>query len=166
MTRRTLLIFTSLFGFPLGVNARVSLVSSKNKKTTEKTIQAVQEHLFPKGSSIPSAKEMHANTFLFETIGHKSYDKDIRVFVIEGAEELERREKGRFVTLSTKEKEKALREYEKTDYGSSWLSRIMTLTMEGMFCDPIYGSNVKEAGWEALQSFGGLPRPTKKYLEI
>ena len=166
MTRRTLLIFTSLFGVSSDVYATSSLVSSKNKRATEKTIQAVQEHLFPEGSSIPSAKEMYANTFLFETIGHKSYDKDIRVFVIEGAEELERREKGRFVTLSTKEKEKALREYEKTDYGSSWISRIMTLTMEGMFCDPIYGSNVKEAGWEALGSFGGQPRPSEKYLEI
>lgn len=166
MTRRTLLIFASLFGFSPYVYAKSNLISSGNKRAVEKTIQAVQEHLFPKGSSIPSAKEMYVSKFLFETIGHKSYDKDIRVFVIEGAEELERREKGKFVTLSTKEKEKVLRAYEKTNYGSSWLSRIMTLTMEGMFSDPIYGSNVKEAGWKAVQSFGGQPRPSNKYLEI
>jgi len=166
MTRRTLLLFTSLLGISSATDVASRPVPRKNKRAVEKTIEAVQEHLFPKGSSIPSAKEMYANTFLFETIGHKSYDKDIRVFVIEGAEELERREKGRFATLSTKEKEKALREYEETDYGSSWLSRIMTLTMEGIFCDPIYGSNVKEAGWEALGSFGGQPRPTSRYITL
>ncbi|MEA1879582.1 MAG: gluconate 2-dehydrogenase subunit 3 family protein, partial [Campylobacterota bacterium] len=132
----------------------------------EKTIMAVQEHLFPDNSKIPSAKMMHANTFLLETISHKSYDKDIRNFVVEGAKELELREKGHFVQLSKEEKERALREYEETNYGSSWLSRIMTLTMEGMFSDPIYGANKNEEGWESLGSFGGQPRPETRYLDV
>jgi hypothetical protein len=95
---------------------------------------------------------------------HKSFDKDIKVFVLEGAQELIAREKGRFPFLSKVEKEKALRAYEKTNYGSSWLSRIMTITMEGMFSDPIYGSNMKERGWKALNAYGGFPRPKTKYL--
>jgi hypothetical protein len=103
---------------------------------------------------------------LLETIIHSSYDKDIRQFVIEGAEELENREEGKFTALSEKEKERALRAYEETRYGSNWLSRIMTLTMEGMFSDPIYGSNVKEAGWKALGAYGGLPRPTTRYIKL
>jgi len=81
-------------------------------------------------------------------------------------EELESREEGKFIDLSEKEKERALRSYEETHYGSNWLSRIMTLTMEGMFSDPIYGSNVKEAGWKALGSYGGLPRPTTRYIKL
>ena len=103
---------------------------------------------------------------MLETISHPTYDKDIRVFVIEGAQELESREKGKFTTLSEKEKERALRDYEKTHYGSTWLSRLMILTMEGMFSDPIYGSNVKEAGWKALGAYGGVPRPTMRYIKL
>jgi len=64
------------------------------------------------------------------------------------------------------EKEKALRAYEKTNYGSSWLSRIMTLTMEGMFSDPIYGSNTKEAGWKSVGAYGGYPRAKIKYMGL
>ena len=40
----------------------------------------------------------------------------------------------------------------------------MTITMEGMFSDPIYGSNIKESGWKALGAYGGFPRPKTKYL--
>ncbi|WP_415406832.1 gluconate 2-dehydrogenase subunit 3 family protein [Sulfurovum sp. CS9] len=167
MKRRKFLILSSVLGLSsslLGKNN--SIVFSKSLKRVEKTIQSVQQHLFPEGSQIPSARSMNVTQFLLETITHPSYDKDIRLFVIEGAEELESREEGKFTAFSEKEKERALRAYEETHYGSNWLSRIMTLTMEGMFSDPIYGSNVKEAGWKALGSYGGLPRPTTRYIKL
>jgi len=167
MKRRKFLILSSILGLSsslLGGNK--SIVLGKSLKSVEKTIRSVQQHLFPEGSKIPSARSMNVTQFLLETITHPSYDKDIRAFVIEGAEELESREEGKFTVLSEKEKERALRAYEETSYGSNWLSRIMTLTMEGMFSDPIYGSNVKEAGWKALRSYGGLPRPATRYIKL
>lgn len=167
MKRRKFLILGSLFGLAsslMGKNETV--VFSKSLSNVEKTIHSVQEHLFPEGSKIPSARSMNVTQFVLETITHPSYDKDIRIFVIEGAEELESREKGKFTSLSNEEKERALRAYEETQYGSNWLSRIMTLTMEGMFSNPIYSSNVKEAGWKALDSYGGLPRPTTRYIKL
>jgi len=103
---------------------------------------------------------------LYETIAHESYDRDIRVFVLEGAEELNSRTKGKFLKMTHLKREKALRDYEETEYGSNWLSRIMILTMEGMFSDSIYGSNIQEVGWKALASFGGQPRPKKRYLDV
>ncbi len=132
----------------------------------ESVIAAVQEHMFPQGSKLPSAKEMNVTAFLIETVVHKTFDKDIRAFVIEGAKELQNREKGRFATLSREEKERALRAYEESSYGSSWLARIMTLTMEGMFGDPIYGGNTEERGWKALKTQGGRPRPTSRYIAL
>ncbi|CAA6813974.1 MAG: Unknown protein [uncultured Sulfurovum sp.] len=167
LTRRKILVFGSLMGLSswLQAKSRASIDRKVNTKV-KRTIAAVQEHLFPSNSKIPSAKMMHANTFLLETISHKSYDKDIRRFVLEGAKELEVREKGLFTTLSKEDKERALREYEETNYGSSWLSRIMTLTMEGIFSDPIYGSNKNEKGWQAIKSFGGQPRPNTRYLDV
>ena len=164
MQRRNFLILGSIFGLSSALKAKGADRFTQEFKEVEATIAAVQEHMFPEGSKLPSAKAMNATQFLFQTVAHKTYDRDIRAFVIEGAKELQSREKGKFTSMNTEEKERALRSYEKSGYGRNWLSRIMTLTMEGMFGDPIYGSNVKESGWRALQSFGGQPRPQNWYL--
>ncbi len=166
MKRRNFLILGSILGISPYIKAKELSVFSKSFKKVEPIISAVQEHMFPAGSKIPAAVSMNVTQFLFETITHKSYDKDIRVFVLEGAEELMKREKGQFISLSSKEKEQALRSYEKTNYGRNWLSRMMSITMEGLFSDPIYGSNIKESGWKALGSYGGLPRPTSRYITL
>lgn len=166
MKRRKFLILGSIVGFSPYLPAKEISTFEKAFKKLEPTLRAVQEHLFPEGGKLPSAKSMKVTQFLFETMMHKSFDKDIKAFVLEGAKELEKREKGRFVSMTQKDKEIALRTYEETNYGSSWLSRMMTLTMEGLFCDPIYGSNVKEAGWQALSSYGGFPRPKTRYIEL
>ena len=164
--RRQFLMLSVLFGISPYLNAKELNDFEKSFKKVEFTIASVQAHLFPKGSKFPSAEEMNTIQFLFDTVVHKSFDKDIRAFIIEGAKEFMSREKGHFLTMSTEEKEKALREYEVTNYGSSWLKKIMTITMEGMFSDPIYGSNVKEAGWKTLNSYGGQPRPSTRYLNV
>ena len=163
--RRQFLILGSIVGLSPYLQAKETTAFKKKFQQVKPTIEAVQRHMFPKGSKLPSAMTINATQFLFETVAHKSFDRDIRAFVIEGAKELEIREKRRFVTLTKKEKEIALRAYEETNYGSSWLSRMMTLTMEGMFSDPIYGANVNEAGWKAVNTFGGFPRPKTKYME-
>jgi hypothetical protein len=166
MKRRKFLILGSVLGLSPYMKANEISDFEKTFKKVEPTLSAVQEHLFPEGSKLPPAKFMNATQFLFETMMHKSFDKDIKAFVIDGAKELDTREKGRFTFMTEQEKEKALRAYEETNYGRNWLSRIMTLTMEGLFSDPIYGSNIKEAGWEALGAYGGLPRPTTRYIEL
>jgi len=166
MKRRNFLILGSLVGLSPYAESKTVLLHKKTIKEVEKTIQAVQEHLFPIKNKIPSAQAMNATQYLFEAIAHESYDKDIRAFVIEGAKELELREKNQFISFSYQKKEEALRSYEKTNYGSNWIGRIMTLTMEGMFGDPIYGSNIKESGWKALHSYGGQPRPKTRYIAL
>jgi hypothetical protein len=166
MKRRNFLILGSVLGLSPYIQAKELSTFDRSFKKVESAISAVQEHMFPKGSKIPSAASMNVTQFLFETIRHKSYDKDIRAFVLEGAEELMKRENGQFTSMNAKDKEQALRAYEETNYGSNWLSRIMTITMEGLFSDPIYGSNIKESGWKALGSYGGMPRPMSRYIEL
>jgi len=166
MIRRKFLQFSSVLGLSPYIQAREISTFEKEFKAVELTIFTVQQHMFPEGSKLPSAASMHVTQFVFETITHKNYDRDIKVFILEGAKELEKREKGQFVSMTEEERENALRAYEKTSYGSNWLSRILTLTMEGLFSDPIYGSNVKEAGWKALGAYGGFPRPKTRYMGI
>lgn len=166
MTRRGFLSTTAAVGLSVTVNAEISDYERKEIETRLPVISAVQEHMFPAQSKLPSAKEMKVSAFLVDTIFHPSYDKDIRDFVINGAKELDRRTEGKFTQMGSVEREEALRAYEETTYGSNWLSRIMTLSMEALFSDPIYGSNIKEAGWKAVDSYGGVPRPKQRYIEL
>lgn len=166
LKRRKFLVLSSLLGLSPYIKAKDLNLFEKDFQKIVPTIKAVQEHMFPTDSKIPSAASMNVTQFLFETVKHKSYDKDIRAFVIEGAQELDARENGRFISMSHRDKENALRAYEETNYGSNWLGRILTLTMEGMFSDPVYGSNIKEAGWKALRTYGGQPRPKTRYIEL
>jgi hypothetical protein len=166
MQRRKFLVLSSLLSVSPYIEAKQFTAFEKEFKEVEAIIFAVQKHMFPNKNKLPSAKRMKVNDFLLDTMLHKSFDKDIRVFVLEGAQTFDKREKGLFLSMTTVEKEKSLRAYENTSYGSAWLSRIMTLTMEGLFSDPIYGANIKEAGWKSLESYGGVPKPTKKYLGL
>ena len=163
--RRNFLLYSTLLGISFSQHSKALSRFEKSFKEVESTLLAVQNHLFPKGSNFPSAQEMKSIEFLLHTMSHKSYDKDIRIFVIEGAEELFSRTKGRFIKMSDAQKERALRKYEETDYGSNWLSRIMTLTLEGMLSDSLYGSNIHESSWKILHSYGGYPRPKARYLD-
>jgi len=104
MQRRNFLILGSLLGLSPYIEAKESSTFAKDFEKVKPVIQAVQEHMFPEGSRIPSAKEMNTIQFLFETVDHKSYDKDIRAFVLGGAEELMEREKGKFVTMQKRKK--------------------------------------------------------------
>lgn len=166
MKRRNFLQFSSILALSPCVHAKGVSTFEKEFKAIEATLAAVQQHMFPEGSKLPSASAMHVTQFVFETIMHESYDRDIKAFVLGGAKELHKREKGQFVSMTAQEKEKVLRAYEETNYGSNWLARIMTLTMEGMFCDPVYGSNVNEKGWKALGANGGFPRPKTRYMDV
>ncbi len=164
MQRRHFLIFSSLLGLANGLKAETQTPFERSFQKVKPTIAMVQAHMFPKGSRLPSAEERDTILFLFETVAHKSYDRDIRAFVIAGAVELENRLSAPFATLTFQEKEKALRAFEETAYGSNWLSRIMTLTMEGLFSAPVYGPNQNETGWKALKAYGGSPRPKTRYI--
>jgi len=164
--RRQFLIFSSLVGLSSYIEAKNKTTFQKDFEKIKPLISEVQEHMFPENSKLPSAKKMHAITFLYETIIHKSYDKDMRIFILKGAEKLNKRTKGKFLTMTISNKEQALRDYEETKYGSSWLSYLMVLTMEGMLSDPIYGSNIQQTGWKSLKTSGGEPRPLKKYLDV
>ncbi len=164
MRRRHFLILGSLTGISPYLKAEALSPQHIAFKKVKKTIDAVQAHMFPQGGKLPSAEDMQTIMFVEDTLFHPTYDRDIRAFVIEGAEELERRENGRFLSYNSAQKEKALRAYEATNYGINWLSRIMILSLEALLSDPIYGSNKKESGWHVLETKGGEPRPTQRYI--
>jgi len=164
MKRRQFMVTSASLALSSALHAKHLTTFEKQFEPVRATIEAVQLHMFPTRSLFPSANKMKMTPFLYETIMHATYDKDIRLFVIEGAEELIARENGKFTQYSAKKKEKALRDFEETLYGKNWLGRIMTLSMEALFSDPIYGSNIKEEGWKSIDAYGGFPRAATRYL--
>jgi len=159
--------FLSICG--VGATSMLLATDSSSQRVIPKDlldiIQKVQQHMFPKDTQLPSADSFGATQFLIGTLSHHTFDRDIRKFVIKGAKKLQDRESGRFMTYNHIETEEALRSYEESSYGSSWLSCIMVLSLEALLSDPIYGGNKREAGWKALSTRGGDPRPTYRYIE-
>ena len=100
MKRRRFLILGSILGLTSCIQAKEISEFEKRFNEVAPTLLAVQEHLFPEGSKIPSAKSMNTIQFLFDTMMHESFDKDIKAFVLEGAQELVKREKGRFTSMT------------------------------------------------------------------
>jgi len=164
--RRQFLMFSSFLGLSLCVECSEKHSFVNDFEKVRPLILAVQEHMFPEDSKLPSANKMHSINFLHDTVAHKCYDKDIRKFVLDGARVLDKRAKGEFLNMTFLEKEKILREYEEIEYGNNWLRHIMILTLEGMLADPIYGSNIKKLGWKTLLVSGGKPEPKRRYLDV
>jgi hypothetical protein len=164
--RRNFLHFSSLCGVSSLLSAEKPDSFRQDFQKVSLLIAAVQEHMFPEKSLLPSAKKMHAAQFLFDTMADKTFNPEIRQLIIKGAARFEHYTEGKFTLLTAGEKEYALRSYEMSEEGKRWLSQMMVLTLEGLFGDPIYGSNIDESGWQALHVEGGMPRPKTRYIGI
>ncbi len=130
MTRRGFLGVSAAIGLSVSIDAKTLDRKRQEMDRILPVIAAVQEHMFPEGSKLPSAEKMKTISFLVDTVFHPSYDKDIRAFVINGANELDKRTKSKFIQMDSSEKERALRAYEETAYGSNWLARISYIWLE------------------------------------
>jgi hypothetical protein len=164
--RRFFLWLGAILPLASSLNAKEPIPWHKEFEQLQPLIEAVQQHLFPSNGTLPSAKEMKSGAFLFDTMAHSSFDRDIRAFVLEGAKEFETQTKGSFIAMSHDAKEEALRAYEKRRDGKAWISRLMIITIEGLLGDPIYGSNIDQKGWKALGVTPNLPQPKERYLGV
>jgi gluconate 2-dehydrogenase gamma chain len=134
-----------------------------------RTLEAVQEHLWPSAADAPSAASIGATSYLYRTMRHSSFDFEIRDFIFLGAgwadDEAVNVYGKSFAALGTEERERVCRillnEYVR---GEAWLSTLLTYTLEALLSDPIYGANRDEAGWKWLHHVPGSPRPRKRFV--
>lgn len=125
-------------------------------------IQEVQNILFPKTSKMPSAKMFGSVNYLKENVHHESFDKNDAEFIIQGSIDFFKT----FPEFLDSNKDKKLlfvKEASETEYGNSWLSKLVYYGIEAMLSDPIYGGNKFQSAWIALNHKPGIPRPKKKY---
>jgi len=164
ITRRVFIASTVLAGTAL------ALLPQEKKTPVKlelfKTLEAVQEVLFPKGLKAPSASEFGATAYLANVSSHSSFVASDLTFLKRGAREL-MNEYPNFLSLSFKEQDEALREFvDDSTLGQNWVAFVLYFTLEGLLADPIYGGNRDESGWKWLGHHAGQPQPQKPFGEL
>ena len=150
MNRRNFIKLTSL--------TLTSLAFAKENQKEWSVIESVSTHL------LPISKEINFVRYLEFVSRDESFEDGDLDFLLRGAKEVVKR--GYKDSLSTNQKEKILREFEKSRFGESWLSTLLNYTLEAVFCDPIYGGNKNKKGWVKFNHHPGLPRPTKPFERL
>jgi len=130
-----------------------------------KTLDAVQEVLFPKGLDAPSARAFGATAYLANVSTHSSFLKSDLRFLKQGAQEL-MNEHNNFLTLSPKEQDETLRAFvDNNEIGGNWVSFVLYFTLEALLSSPVYGGNKNESGWKWLNHHAGVPQPVVPFAE-
>jgi len=133
-----------------------------------KLIQDVQEILFPKDNLGPGAKELKADKYLIWTLNDNRIDPWDNEQLIKGFRRLNSTSKEhhnkKFIQLSKKQQEDLIAQISISDWGQTWLSRMLTIIFEAMYANPNYGSNPEEIGWKWLNHKAGFPQPTKEQI--
>ena len=164
ITRRTFIASSILAGTALALMPQ-GCVQSKIKIDLFKTLEAVQQVLFPQGLDAPSAKEYGATAYLANVSTHSSFLASDLHFLKRGAQEL-MNEYPNFLTLSPKEQDETLRTFvDEHEIGQNWVSFVLYFSIEALLADPIYGGNRNESGWKWLKHNTGLPQPKVPFAQ-
>jgi len=163
MKRRVFIVASILAGTALALLPQEA--KTNIKIDLFKTLDAVQEVLFPKGLAAPSAREFGATSYLANVSTHSSFLKSDLNFLKRGAQEL-MNEHNNFLTLSPKEQDKTLRAFvDDNDMGQNWVSFVIYFTIEALLSSPVYGGNKNESGWKWLDHNAGVPQPVVPFAE-
>lgn len=157
---------TTLAVVPLGLSDELtretefSVFSEKQRKS----LLAVQQHLFPKGSDSPGALDINALPYLQFVITQSEFNADSRNFIVNRIQSLQEASMERydhyFAGLDFTQKEQLLRYLaDHTRWGRNWLSLLIYYILEALLADPVYGCNPQGIGWQWLEHQPGFPRP-------
>lgn len=133
------------------------------------TLAAMQEHLLPGGGERPSAASVNATAYLYMTMNHKSFDFEVRDFILLGTQWVDQEARSLYGLPFYRLEHDAcehickilLNEYGR---GEAWLSTVISYTLEALLGDPVYGCNTGGKGWKWLEHIPGEPRPSKRFV--
>lgn len=154
--------------FPWSAQAAPALSEARRWQV----LDAVQRHMFPSEPDAPGAVEIKALAYLKFIFARDPDKADDRRFILQGAGWLEdmaqRLAQASFLKLDETQRERVLREVEKSEAGGNWLSLVLLYLIESLLADPVYGGNPDGVGWRWLAHTPGfpLPPPGKRYMEL
>ena len=160
MKRRNFIKFTTISAILFSTNISIA------KNIPNETLLVLDEVLniiFPKTSTMPSAKEFKALEYLIKNISHKTFEDEDKTLILDGTKDFIN-SFPEFLTLNENEKKELIFESIKNSaYAKSWVSKITYYGIEAMFSDPIYGGNFNQISWKSVNHAVGIPRPLKTY---
>ena len=160
MKRRNFIKFTTISAILFSTNISIA------KNIPSQTLLVLDEVLniiFPKTSTMPSAKEFKALEYLIKNISHKTFDNEDKTLILDGTKDFIS-SFPQFLTSNEKEKKELIFEIIKNSaYAKSWVSKITYYGIEAMFSDPIYGGNFNQIAWKSINHAVGIPQPLKTY---
>lgn len=132
-------------------------------KKQYRTLQLIQNILFPADEWGPSAAEFNADRYIIWMLNDPRMDPEENEYLVNGLnwtnEESETKFNQTFSRLDRSQQEDLVQHLFTTDWGENWLSVNLTYIFEAMISDPVYGFNEGEIGWQWLEHVPGIPRP-------
>lgn len=122
---------------------------------------------FPADGNGPSYEDINAFGYIMWVL-HDSFNRksEENEYIIEGLDWANETAKEiyfkPFVELDEQEKKVLIGKFTVLDWGENWSSMLITLILEALVLDPIYGGNTDEKGWKWLEHVPGYPRPTEQ----
>ena len=112
------------------------------------TLSAMCARIIPTDESGPGAAEARASVYIDRALGGwLAPSRDTYTAGLAALDDAARTERGkRFVDLSSADQDHVLRAIEDTPF----FAAVRTHTIQGTFCDPVYGGNVNFVGWDLL----------------
>ena len=160
---------TGLIGAGIAIN--LPLISSCDYSDDESVLTNRQKEiaiftlnfLWPDDKYGPNIQEMHIYNYLIWMLNDKNIDPEENQYTINGLNWIDETAmedyKKHFEKLSKKEKYKLLHKVSNLEWGESWFSKILSIIIEALFADPIYGSNPEGIVWKWFRHNPGKPRP-------
>ncbi len=128
-------------------------------------LQSVLIFLWSDNRGVPQIDKLNVLDYFLWVFEDQDVDQEENQYIINGLiwtdeTSMENYEK-HFDKLSEKEKVELLQDIIKSDWGESWMSKVLSLLFEAILSDPIYGSNINGMSWEWLEHNPGQPRPNQ-----
>jgi len=122
--------------------------------------------LFPNDGNGPSADDLHTYEYIMWVLKDPGANQENNKYVLDGIdwtnEAAEKLFGEKYIALKKTEQAKLISKFLDVDYGHDWCSILITLILESLLLDPIYGGNPDGVGWKWLNHSQGFPQPTEE----
>jgi len=129
-------------------------------------IKTLMEFLYPDDDFGPDLEKVKTFDYFVWTISDKYIDPEENKYLLDGIQWIDETSveeyNKHFEKLGANEKFNLLKFISKKEWGENYFSKVLTVIIESLFADPIYGSNPKGIVWEWFNHNPGQPRPDEK----
>jgi len=131
-----------------------------------KILKSILLKLFPNDGNGPSAEDLHSYEYILWVLQDPGANAENNSYVIEGIDWANEASQELFHTkyndLDSNQQDRFIAGFIEIDYGKDWCSILITLILESLLLDPVYGGNPDGIGWKWLNHTPGFPGPTEQ----